>query len=317
MEQIEVWCDKDPRLTIEICLRFRTTIFLGLTSNMISSGNREIIRYLCEHNMIDCIVTTGGAIEEDLMKCFTPHYHGSFFLNGNKLRLKGYNRIGNLLVPNNTYCIFENWFKPILKKMKKEQEEFNIIWTPSKMIRRLGKEINNKKSVWYWCFKNNIPVFCPGITDGAIGDVIYFGSYDNDDFILDVSRDVREINDIAMKAKRTGMIILGGGLIKHHICNANLMRNGADYSIFVNTGQEFDGSDSGARPDEAISWGKIRLEAKPVKVYAEATIVLPLLISGSFVKYKKEAKKEIRNLLIGHEECTFEMTHPNIFTRSY
>jgi len=263
---------------------------------MISSGNREIIRYLCEHNMIDCIVTTGGAIEEDLMKCFIPHYHGSFDLNGNELRSKGFNRIGNLLVPNNTYCTFENWFKPILKKMVKEQEEKNIIWTPSKMVRRLGKEINNCKSVWYWCFKNNIPVFCPGITDGAIGDVIHFESYETDEFILDVSRDVREINDIAMKAKRTGMIVLGGGLIKHHICNANLMRNGADYSIFVNTGQEFDGSDSGARPDEAISWGKIRLEARPIKVYAEATIILPLLIYSSFVKYKQEAKKKKKNI---------------------
>jgi deoxyhypusine synthase len=62
------------------------------------------------------------------------------------------------------------------------------------------------------------------------------------------------------------MLILGGGIIKHHICNANLMRNGADFSVFINTGNEYDGSDSGARPDEAISWGKIKLGAKPVKV---------------------------------------------------
>ncbi len=64
---------------------------------------------------------------------------------------------------------------------------------------------------------------------------------------------------IAMKAKKSGMIILGGGVIKHHICNANLMRNGADYSVFINTGQEFDGSDSGAKPEEAKSWGKIKV----------------------------------------------------------
>ena len=60
-----------------------------------------------------------------------------------------------------------------------------------------------------------------------------------------------------------GMIILGGGVVKHHICNANLMRNGADFSVFINTGQEFDGSDSGARPDEAISWGKIKVSVPP------------------------------------------------------
>ena len=71
------------------------------------------------------------------------------------------------------------------------------------------------------------------------------------------------------------MIILGGGVVKHHVCNANLMRNGADFAVYINTGQEFDGSDSGARPDEAVSWGKIKATARPVKVYADATLVFP------------------------------------------
>lgn len=93
------------------------------------------------------------------------------------------------------------------------------------------------------------------------------------------------------------MIILGGGVIKHHICNANLMRNGADFSVYVNTAAEFDGSDSGARPDEAVSWGKISLEATPVKVYAEISLVLPVLIAETFVRNfdkatKVEQKKE-------------------------
>ncbi|XP_022786483.1 probable deoxyhypusine synthase [Stylophora pistillata] len=68
----------------------------------------------------------------------------------------------------------------------------------------------------------------------------------------------------------------------HHICNANLMRNGADFSVFVNTGQEFDGSDSGARPDEAVSWGKIKMTASPVKVYSDAALVYPLLVAETF-----------------------------------
>ena len=66
--------------------------------------------------------------------------------------------------------------------------------------------------------------------------------------------------------RKTGVIILGGGLPKHHICNANMMRNGADYAVYINTAQEFDGSDSGAQPDEAVSWGKIKGSAKPIKV---------------------------------------------------
>ena len=81
-------------------------------------------------------------------------------------------------------------------------------------------------------------------------------------------QDIRAINGEAVHAapRKTGMIVLGGGLPKHHICNANMMRNGADYAVFINTGQEFDGSDSGAQPDEAISWGKIHGSASPVKV---------------------------------------------------
>jgi len=84
--------------------------------------------------------------------------------------------------------------------------------------------------------------------------------------------------------KKSGIIILGGGIVKHHICNANMLRNGAEYAVFINTGQEFDGSDSGARPDEAVSWGKISLLANPVKVYCDASIAFPLLVAMTFAK---------------------------------
>lgn len=87
-------------------------------------------------------------------------------------------------------------------------------------------------------------------------------------------------------------IILGGGVIKHHTCNANLMRNGANFSVYINTGHEFDGSDSGASPDEAVSWGKIRVDAKPVKVSVDASIVFPLIVSQTFVKHMKKQEEE-------------------------
>ena len=87
------------------------------------------------------------------------------------------------------------------------------------------------------------------------------------------------------------MLIFGGGLVKHHICNANLMRNGANFAVFVNTGQEFDGSDSGAKPDEAVSWGKVRLDATPVKVYADATLIMPLLVAQTFALEDSAADK--------------------------
>jgi deoxyhypusine synthase len=206
---------------------------------------------------------------------------GSFSTSGAELRAKGMNRIGNLIVPNDNYCKFEDWVVPILDKMLEEQEaskgkgEDEIYWTPSKVIHRLGKEINDERSVYYWCYRNNIPVFCPAITDGSLGDMLYFHTFKSSPLQLriDVVEDIRKINTISVRAKRAGMIVLGGGVVKHHIANACLMRNGAESAVYINTGQEFDGSDAGARPDEAVSWGKIKVGADSVKVCPVSPLV--------------------------------------------
>jgi deoxyhypusine synthase len=187
------------------------------------------------------------------------------------------NRIGNLVVPNSNYCAFEDWVIPILDKMLEEQEASKsnpepLHWTPSKVIHRLGKEINDESSVYYWACKNDIPVFCPALTDGSLGDMLYFHTYKSspEQLRIDIVEDIRRINTIAVRAKRAGMIILGGGVVKHHIANACLMRNGAESAVYINTAQEFDGSDAGARPDEAVSWGKIKADAQSVKASTNA-----------------------------------------------
>jgi deoxyhypusine synthase len=314
----------DPELSsMALRERIRARIFLAYTSNQISCGQREVIRFLVQHQMVDVLVTTAGGIEEDLIKCFQPTYLGDFKLGGRELRQQGINRIGNLLVPNKNYCEFEDWVTPLIEQMHQEQDEKwlqwaqqlvaaataangsssdshsideseRFVWTPSKFIRRLGLEINNEDSVLYWAAKNDIPVFCPALTDGSVGDMLYFHSYKRPGFVLDIAEDIRAINDLAIRSHATGMIILGGGLIKHHTCNANLMRNGADFSVYINTGQEFDGSDSGASPDEAISWGKIRITAKPVKVCCDATIAFPLIVSQTFAKDVEQWKKDVQ-----------------------
>ena len=275
----------------------QATIFLGYTSNMVASGLRETFRYLVQHQHVSAIVTTAGGVEEDFIKCLGPTYLGSFSTPGAELRKKGMNRIGNLVVPNNNYCAFEDWVIPIFNEMLKEQEETKhygepLVWSPSTVIRRLGKEINDESSIYYWAYNNNIPVFCPALTDGSLGDMLYFHTFKSSPLFLDISitRDIRKINDIAINAKRAGMIILGGGVIKHHIANACLMRNGAEYAVYVNTAQEFDGSDAGARPDEAVSWGKIKVDGDSVKVYAEATVVFPLIVAATFARKSFHSK---------------------------
>ncbi|KAI0032384.1 Deoxyhypusine synthase [Vararia minispora EC-137] len=277
--------DEDDRLRDPVVReRTRCAIFLGYTSNLISSGLREIIRHLVKHGHVSCIVTTAGGIEEDFIKCLGKTYLAAFDLDGADLRRRGMNRIGNLVVPNANYCRFEDWLTPILDKMVEEQRTDGVLWTPSSFIRRLGKEINNEESVYYWAYKNDIPVFCPALTDGSIGDMIYFHSFKNPGLILDIVSDIRALNERARTAPKAGMIILGGGVCKHQIANAMLIRNGADYSVYINTGQEFDGSDSGARPDEAVSWGKIRAGAESVKVFADATLVFPMLVAATFAR---------------------------------
>mmetsp|Transcript_13304 Transcript_13304/g.32487 ORF Transcript_13304/g.32487 Transcript_13304/m.32487 type:complete len:462 (+) Transcript_13304:142-1527(+) len=320
--------------------KIRARIFLAYTSNQISCGQREVLKFLVKNKMVDVIVTTAGGIEEDLMKCFQPTFMGDFKLNGKELRKKGINRIGNLLVPNKNYCQFEDWVTPLIEKMHNEQdlkliewaeevrktmEEHRkenggddrdnlpelpkkFVWTPSKFIHRLGIEIDHDDSVLYWAAKNDIPVFCPALTDGSVGDMLYFHSYKRPGFVLDINEDIRLINDLAVRSHATGMIVLGGGLVKHHTCNANLMRNGADFSVFVNTGSEFDGSDSGASPDEAISWGKIRITAKPVKVTCDATIAFPLIVSQTFAKNVQKWKDETRGTVCHVDDITTTTT---------
>jgi deoxyhypusine synthase len=262
----------------------KCTIYLGYTSNMVTSGLRDVFRYLAQHKLIDVIVTTAGGVEEDIIKCIQPFILGSFDASGKELREKGINRTGNIFVPNSRYCKFEDFLMPLLEKIDSEQKQSGTVITPSEFVDRLGKEINNPESIYYWTQKNNIPVFCPALTDGSMGDMLYFFSFKHPDFKIDIVRDMKKLNDLTLDANKTGLIILGAGVVKHCILNANMLRNGCDYAVYVNTAQEYDGSDSGAHPDEAVSWGKIAPEANSVKVFGDATILFPLMVAKTFAK---------------------------------
>ncbi|MEM3543850.1 MAG: deoxyhypusine synthase [Candidatus Micrarchaeia archaeon] len=275
---------------IEIAKEMRkenADIFLAYNSNMVSSGIRDIIRYLVKHKMVKALVTTTGGVEEDILKTFGNFYVGDFRADGAELRKKGINRIGNVFVPNNRYIEFEKMMHPFLKELLDEQRNTGHVHTPSEFIHKLGLKVQDEKSIYYWASRNNIPTFCPALTDGSIGDMIYFfreSDKRNVDFKIDIAADMNKLVNMVLDAKKTGVIILGGGIIKHHIMNANLYRNGADYTIYINTEIEEGGSDSGARPDEAVSWGKIKPGTKSVKVFCDATIAFPLLVAGAFRK---------------------------------
>ncbi len=256
----------------------KVVIFLGCTSNLISSGLRDIIKHLVKHKQIDCLVTSAGGIEEDLIKCIKPFVLGTFDAPGKMLSEKGINRIGNIFVPNDRYTYFEMFMDKFFERIYRQKKAWNTL----DFISELGKEVNNEESILYWAQKNNIPVFCPAITDGSLGDMIYFFKNRMPDFVLDISGDMKKIVSLALNADKTGAIILGGGVSKHYILNANIFREGLDYAVYINTAQEYDGCDSGARIEEAISWSKIKPDAKAVKVHTDATLVFPLLVAAAF-----------------------------------
>ncbi len=259
-------------------------IFLGYTSNMVSSGLRDVFRYLVEHKKVNVCVTTTGGIEEDIIKCLGNFTIGEFHASGSELRKKGINRIGNIFASNNRYVEFEQFIQPILEELYQEQKKTGKATTPLQIIWKIGEKINNPDSIYYWAWKNQIPIYCPVITDGALGDNLYFFSFKHDDFVLDVAQDVKWFNNTTIGLKKSGAIILGAGVVKHAILNANMLRNGLDYAVYINTSQEYDGSDAGAMPDEAVSWGKIVPNAQSVKVFADATIAFPLLVAQTFAR---------------------------------
>jgi deoxyhypusine synthase len=262
----------------------KAKIFLGYTSNMVSSGVRDVLRYLVKHKKIDVCVTTCGGIEEDLMKCMGNFVLGTFNAKGAELYEKGINRIGNIFVGNELYVKLEEFIQPILLEFYEEQKKTGRVCNPSDLIWKFGEKINDKKSIYYWAWKNKVPVYCPAITDGAIGGNIYYFKSKHPDFKVDIAEDCKKLNDETVGLEKSGVIVLGAGLVKHAILEANIFRNGADYAVYINTSQEFDGSDSGALPEEAISWGKLKADVNSVKVFADATIVFPLLVAESFAK---------------------------------
>ncbi|HVP26837.1 MAG TPA: deoxyhypusine synthase family protein, partial [Candidatus Bathyarchaeia archaeon] len=157
----------------------------------------------------------------------------------------------------------------------------------SQLCREIGKRVCNDSSILYWAAKNDIPVYVPGITDGAVGYQMWLFSQDHD-FKLNLLKDSGQLNDIVFTAKKTGALLIGGGISKHHTLWWNQFRDGLDYVVYISTADEWDGSLSGARPREAVSWGKINQKAKRIMIEGDASVILPLMV-GSLIERMKKA----------------------------
>lgn len=250
-----------------------TKIFLTFTSNMVTSGLRGFFSQVIKLKMADVVVTTVGAIEEDIMRAFGEKFLiGDFIADDVELHEKGSNRVGNILVTNQSYEKFEDIVNGMLKKLYEKQKR----WAVSDMLREIGLMLEDENSILHQTAKNNVPVFCPAITDGAFGFHLFMFQQKNPDFIVDVVKDFSNILFATSQDDRKGIISLGGGISKHHAILSCLINGGLDYAVYMTTSHQSSGSMSGATTKEAKSWGKIKDNSDVATVIGDVTITFPL-----------------------------------------
>lgn len=251
--------------------------FLSFPACIVATGTRGILQEIVKRRLFQVVVTTCGTLDHDLARCFKDYYQGDFFMDDKELHKKGVSRLGNVLLPNESYGeIIEQKMQEFLNEIysegKRELATYELCW-------EIGKRLN-ESSLLYWCWKNNIHVLVPGITDGAVGYQLWQFSQDHSDLKINILKDEQLLSDMVWQAKKSGALIIGGGISKHHVLWWNLFKNGLDYAVYITTAVEYDGSLSGARPREAVSWGKIREKARTVIIEADATVALPIMFAA-------------------------------------
>ena len=252
--------------------------FLSFPAAIIATGLRGVIKEFVRREMFDVIITTCGTLDHDLARSWKDYLQGDFALDDIMLEKEGFHRLGSVLVPKEAYGpLLEEKLTPFLQEIYKEGVKSLY---SSELCKRLGKYVGNESSILYWASRNNIPLIVPGITDGAVGNQLWLFSQQKSDFSIDMMKDQQVLSDIVFTAKKTGALMIGGGISKHHTLWWNQFRGGLDYAVYITTAMEYDGSLSGALVREAISWGKVKPKAKQVTVHADATAILPFLAAA-------------------------------------
>ncbi len=256
----------------EKCLRFVS--FVGA---VVSTGLRGIIRDMLRKKWFDVTITTCGALDHDIARHFSSYKEGSFTMDDNQLADQEIHRLGNVLVPVNSYG-------PLIEEKMQQflTEEYNNgvrEMGTSEICQMIGKHLG-EDSFLYWAYKNNVNVVVPGIMDGAVGSQIWLFCQNHADFRLSLTKDADLLSGLIFKAEKSGAFMIGGGISKHHTLWWNQYREGLDYAFYITTAQEFDGSLSGALVREAISWGKVTQEAKQSTLHAEVTTILPFIFAA-------------------------------------
>ncbi|MFQ5975683.1 MAG: deoxyhypusine synthase [Candidatus Hydrothermarchaeales archaeon] len=258
-------------------LQEKATIFLGVSGPMVPAGLREVITDMIKDGYVDVVVTSGANVVHDMIEAFGgSHYVGRFNVDDTELRKKGIGRIGNVYTEASDFEIFEKRVQNILEEIDVDRKGNLSI---KELLEEIGKNLDDDGSFLKAAYEKGVPVFSPGIIDSMLGLQLWFFSQENK-IVLNAVKDMSELADIVFNAKKTGAMFLGGGVPKHYIMGANLLREGLDYAIQITLDRGEAGSLSGARLEEGRSWGKAQEKSRVITVVGDCTVLLPIIFSA-------------------------------------
>ena len=266
---------------------------LTLSGAMVPAGMGDLIYTLMDHKLIDVLVSTGANIIHDLVDTVTNvgHYVGNPNMDDNELYKMRINRIYDTLLPEGNYKIAEVALLEIIHEIF-ESKEINIL--PSDLLKKVGEKLN-KRSILAVAAKNNIPIFVPAFSDSEFAlNLIKYSVREGYKFNLDILGDVLKFADIIRKSREHGTLIVGGGVPRNWTQQIfplldqieNVENMGYNYSVRIHTATEYDGGLSGCTISESKSWGKYSFDSKYISVWCDATIALPILITGLLQRLK-------------------------------
>ena len=266
------------------------SIFLTLAGSTSAGGCMDLYADLVKNNMIDAIVATGASIiDMDFFEALGfKHYQGSQFQDDTELRKNYIDRIYDTYIDEEELQACDKAICDIANTLEPRS------YTSREFIKELGKYLktNGKKkgSLIETAYDNNVPIFCPAFTDSSAGFGLVMHQEQNPDkhITIDSIREFRELTEIKLQSKQSGLLMVGGGVPKNFIQDtvvcAELLGKKVDmhkYAIQITVADTRDGACSSSTLKEASSWGKVDV-TKEQMVFAEATSVLPLIASDAY-----------------------------------
>jgi len=278
------------------------TTILCLAGSLVSAGLKKVIIDLIKHDMIDVIVSTGAiVVDQDFFEGLGfNHYRGFVNADDNQLRELMIDRIYDTFIDEEDLRVCDMTIKKIADSM--EPGSYSSREFIYKMGEYLDKNHKNVKSLVLESYKKELPIFCPAFSDSSAGFGLVFHQTEKKDHIaIDSVKDFRELTEVKVKSKDTGLIMIGGGIPKNFIQDTVVAADiiGVDtpmhkYAVQLTIADERDGALSGSTLKEANSWGKVDSDLEQM-VFGEATITFPLLASYAYHKdsWKKRKPKKI------------------------